>query len=72
MMKIRKLLERKFYKGENIPPNRYILVVTLFIKKSYNQLLLQKRSKQKGGKIRIYKWTPKVRRNKLTSCYYRG
>lgn len=41
----KKVTGEKIYKGENIPPNRYILVVTLFIKNSNNQLLLQKRSK---------------------------
>ena len=28
----KKVTGEKIYKGENIPPNRYILVVTLFIK----------------------------------------
>lgn len=55
----KKVTGEKIYKGENIPPNRYILVVTLFIKNSYNQLLLQKRSKQKGGKYGFISGHPK-------------
>ena len=55
----KKVTGEKIYKGENIPPNRYILVVTLFIKNSNNQLLLQKRSKQKGGKYGFISGHPK-------------
>lgn len=55
----KKITGEKIYKGENIPPNRYILVVTLFIKNSNNQLLLQKRSKQKGGKYGFISGHPK-------------
>lgn len=38
------------YKGEAIPPNRYIIVVLVFIQNSKGEFLIQKRSAEKGGK----------------------
>lgn len=46
----RKLTGETIYKGEPIPPNRYILVVLSFIQNSNGQFLIQKRSKIKDGK----------------------
>lgn len=37
-------------KGEKIPPNRYIIVVLVFIQNSEGKFLIQKRSKRKNGK----------------------
>ena len=37
-------------KGEKIPPNRYIIVVLVFIQNSEGKFLIQKRSKSKNGK----------------------
>ena len=36
--------------GEKIPPNRYIIVVLVFIQNSEGKFLIQKRSKRKNGK----------------------
>ena len=46
----RVLTGKTIYKGENIPPNNYILVVLAFIQNSKGQFLIQKRSKIKDGK----------------------
>lgn len=37
-------------KGEKIPPNRYIIVVLVFIQNLEGKFLIQKRSKRKNGK----------------------
>lgn len=37
-------------KGKKIPPNRYIIVVLVFIQNSEGKFLIQKRSKRKNGK----------------------
>ena len=37
------------YKGEQIPKDRYILVVLIFIQNSKGEFLIQKRSPQKDG-----------------------
>ena len=45
----RKLTGKTIYKGEEIPEGNYILVVLAFIRNSKGELLVQKRSKEKGG-----------------------
>ena len=46
----RNLTGETIYKGEAIPPDRYILVVLSFIQNSDGKFLIQKRSKLKDGK----------------------
>lgn len=46
----RHLTNETIYKDEKIPPNRFILVVLVFIQNSNEDFLIQKRSKQKDGK----------------------
>ena len=48
--KNRNVTGEAFYKGDEIPPNRYILVMMVFIKNSKGEFLIQKRSVQKDGK----------------------
>ena len=38
------------YKGEPVPPNRYYIVVLVFIQNSKGEFLIQKRSVEKDGK----------------------
>ena len=47
----RKPTGETIFKGEKIPPNRYIIVVLSFIQNSKGEFLIQKRSKQKDGKF---------------------
>lgn len=47
----RKPTGETIFKGEKIPPNRYIIVVLSFIQNSKGDFLIQKRSKQKDGKF---------------------
>lgn len=61
--KNKNLTGEKYYKGEIIPKDRYILVVTLFILNQHNELLLQKRSKEKGGKFGFLSGHPKAGEN---------
>jgi len=46
----RNLTGETIYKGEKIPPNRYIVVVLSFIQNSNGDFLIQKRSQKKDGK----------------------
>lgn len=46
----RVLTGKTIYKGENIPPNNYIVVVLAFIQNSKGKFLIQRRSKIKDGK----------------------
>ena len=46
----RKLTGETIYKGDEIPSNRYIIVVLAFMQNSKGEFLIQKRSKQKDGK----------------------
>lgn len=46
-------------KGEKIPPNRYIIVVLVFIQNSEGKFLIQKRSKRKNGKYATIGGHPK-------------
>lgn len=46
----RNLTGETIYKGEPIPPNKYIIVVLSFIQNSKGEFLIQKRSLQKDGK----------------------
>ena len=48
--KNRKLTGETIYKGENIPKGKYIVVILVMIQNSKGEFLIQKRSKQKGGK----------------------
>ena len=63
--KNKNLTGEKYYKGEIIPKDRYIIVVTLFILNQHNELLLQKRSKEKGGKFGFLSGHPKAGENSL-------
>lgn len=45
----RNLTGEKIIKGEEIPDNRVILMVVIFIENSKGQFLMQKRSAEKGG-----------------------
>ncbi len=45
----RNLTGEKILNGEEIPNNRAILMVVIFIENSKGQFLMQKRSKEKGG-----------------------
>ncbi len=49
--KDRKLTGETIFKGEEIPKGKYILVMMVVIENSKGELLLQKRSKEKGGKF---------------------
>ena len=46
----RNITGKTILKGEKIPPNRYIIVVLVFIQNSEGKFLIQKRSKRKNGK----------------------
>ena len=48
------------YKDEKIPQGKYIMAVTLFVLDENNNLLLQKRSKEKGGKYGFISGHPKA------------
>ena len=47
--KDRNLTGETILKGEQIPENRYIIVMLIFIQNSEGKFLIQKRSKQKNG-----------------------
>ena len=49
--KNRELTGETIYKGENIPEGKYIVVILVMIQNSKGEFLIQKRSKQKGGKF---------------------
>ena len=49
--KDRKLTGEFIYKGEPVPKGKYIIVLLVMIQNSKGQFLIQKRSKQKGGKF---------------------
>ena len=48
--KDRKLTGETIFKGEPIPEGNYIIVILVMIQNSKGEFLIQKRSKQKGGK----------------------
>ena len=48
--KDRNLTGESIFKGETIPEGRYIIVVLVMIQNSKGEFLIQKRSRQKGGK----------------------
>ena len=48
--KNRKLTGEFIYKGEPVPAGKYIIVILVMIQNSKGEFLIQKRSKQKGGK----------------------
>ena len=50
---------------EETPENRYILVVLALIENSQKEILVQKRSKQKGGKYGLTAGHPKIGENSL-------
>lgn len=52
-------------KGEKIPPNRYIIVVLVFIQNSEGKFLIQKRSKRKNGKYATTGGHPKSRESSI-------
>ena len=47
----RKLTGEFIYKGEPVPKGKYIIVILVMIQNSKGEFLIQKRSKQKGGKF---------------------
>lgn len=48
------------FKEQLIPENKYILNVSVLIQNSKNEILLQKRSKEKGGKFGLTAGHPKA------------
>ena len=52
-------LNETIFKGDNIPKNKYIIVVMVFIQNSKNEFLIQKRSKNKNGKYALTGGHPK-------------
>lgn len=61
----RKLTGETICKGEPIPPNRYILVVLVFIQNSKGEFLIQKRSIEKDGKYGSTGGHPKSGENSI-------
>ena len=61
----KKLTGETIYKGEQIPPNRYILVVLVFIQNSKGEFLIQKRSIEKDGKYGSTGGHPKSGENSI-------
>jgi len=61
----KKLIGRTIDKSEKIPNNTYILVVTMFIENEENKILLQKRSKEKGGKYGFLSGHPQKGENSV-------
>ena len=55
----KKPIGKTINKGEKIPNNTYIIVVTMFIENEENKLLIQKRSREKGGKYGFLSGHPK-------------
>lgn len=53
-------------KEQETPENYYTLVVTVLIQNSKNEILIQKRSKQKGGEYGLTSGHPKSGENSLT------
>lgn len=53
------------YANEQIPLNRYIQVVTLFIVNDNNEVLIQKRSVDKGGKYGFITGHPKMNESSI-------
>ena len=49
--KDRKLTGEFIFKGEPIPKGKFIIVILVMIQNSKGEFLIQKRSKQKGGKF---------------------
>lgn len=56
----RKLTGEQIYIGEKIPKDRYITTVTLFLQNDKQKLLIEKRSKEKGGKYGFISGHPKA------------
>lgn len=54
------------YKGEEIPKDRYLLVVLIFIQNSDGKFLIQKRSIEKNGKYATTGGHPKYGEDSLT------
>lgn len=55
----KKPIGKTINKNEKIPNNTYILVVTMFIENEENKVLIQKRSREKGGKYGFLSGHPK-------------
>ena len=49
--KDRNLIGEFIFKGEPVPKGKYIIVILVMIQNSKGEFLIQKRSKQKGGKF---------------------
>ena len=49
--KDRNLTGEFIFKGESVPKGKYIIVILVMIQNSKGEFLIQKRSKQKGGKF---------------------
>ena len=63
--KSKKQTQETILATEETPENRYILVVLALIENSQKEILVQKRSKQKGGKYGLTAGHPKVGENSL-------
>lgn len=62
----KKLTGETIYKGEKVPEGRYYLTVMVFMENSKGELLLQKRSIEKGGKYATTGGHPKTGETSLT------
>ena len=63
--KSKKQTQETILATEETPENRYILVVLALIENSQKEILVQKRSKQKGGKYGLTAGHPKIGENSL-------
>lgn len=62
----KKLTGETIYKGEKVPEGRYYLTVMVFMENSNGELLLQKRSKEKGSKYGTTGGHPKTGETSLS------
>ena len=62
----RQLTSEYIYANENVPDNRYILIVAIFIQNNKGHFLIQKRSEIKGGKWATTGGHPKRGEDSLT------
>lgn len=61
----KKIIGRTISKNEIIPPNTYIIVVSIFIQNSDGKILVEKRSEAKGGLYGLVSGHPKAGESSL-------
>lgn len=61
----KKIIGKTINKGEKIPDNTYIIVVSIFIQNDEGKILIEKRSEKKGGKYGLVSGHPKAGQNSL-------